>query len=469
LSNQAIKSKTGIDLGEALEKKSIEEILDEDIIKQIKELKSKFEQIVKLLISKDCDDKLIIMIDDLDRIKPVRALEFLEAIKNFLDVESCVFLIAVDYSVIQTGMVEKLGRTAQELQGKSYFDKIIQVPFSMPSSSYQINKYIMFLLGWDFDKGNYFQINESRDKFFLKISNKEIKEIDVFFFTNITSLTVGKNPRSIKRAVNYANLLRMIVQSNRKGTGNRWTLEDAKFLYPLACMQLAWPELFTHFVNEPDPNTFALMQDFDYLQGLKGMNRLFKRVHNPEETMSNITGFIDEFLYLIDHNHDGNIDSDEFNPIWDMMVDANLTTSKKSLKKTYWENLENLARKHASVEQSKLITEVINLFQDSNSLWNNSRKFNLLMAGQRFYNITWNRRQIGSFVSIGKEPFTMYLKAEWTDFTLKLNEDFRRFISDCQSIGHLGIGAIKVDLFEIVTSNESMKIINDLFNALELE
>ena len=50
----------------------------------------------------------LILLDDLDRIKPIRALELLEAIKNFLDAEKCVFILAVDYSVIEQGMVQKL-------------------------------------------------------------------------------------------------------------------------------------------------------------------------------------------------------------------------------------------------------------------------------------------------------------------------------------------------------------------------
>ena len=51
-------------------------------------------------------------------------LELLESIKNFLDVPGCVFVLAVDYEVVQQGMKEKLGVDIQKMSGKSFFDKI---------------------------------------------------------------------------------------------------------------------------------------------------------------------------------------------------------------------------------------------------------------------------------------------------------------------------------------------------------
>jgi predicted KAP-like P-loop ATPase len=116
LGNQVIQNNTGIDLINAATDDREASFLDNDIVVQIRRMKNEFSNLVKTLVPNELD-RLVIMIDDLDRIKPVRALEFLESIKNFLDVESCVFVMAVDYSVIQSGMIEKLGRSAQELQG----------------------------------------------------------------------------------------------------------------------------------------------------------------------------------------------------------------------------------------------------------------------------------------------------------------------------------------------------------------
>lgn len=473
LGNQVLKEHSGLDLQAAVEDEE-SNIIDDDIVIKIRQMKDEFSKLVKALVV-DNRDRLIIMVDDLDRIKPVKALEFLEAIKNFLDVESCIFVMAVDYSVIQSGMIEKLGRSAQELQGKSYFDKIIQVPFVMPSISYEIDKYVMSLLGWNYspEKDTYEQIEgEERDQYFLKTRARTITKSEAEFFTNITQLTVGNNPRSIKRAVNYANLLRMVVQSQwansrEKGTRKEWSMADAKVLYPLSCMQLAWPELFAHFSKEPNLNGLSLMQDFDYLENLKGMKTLLKRVHNPEETMSNITGFIDEYIALIDANGDGTISHEEFSPIFKMMVDANLTSARYIGLEEDWKKLQEMIMENMKDKNdTDMIKKVFALFRNNKSKWHHGNKFSLLSAGKKFYNITWSRKQIGSFASTQSDPVQFYLKGEFCIYNELVDDDTRPFISDVGSLGHYGIGNIRVDILKIAQKPNGIEIMNSIFDAM---
>ena len=476
LGNQVVQKHTGLDLMNAAAAAEESSFLDNDIVILIRKMKDEFCNLVQALVPNE-RDRLVIMIDDLDRIKPVRALEFLEAIKNFLDVESCVFVMAVDYSVIQSGMVEKLGRSAQELQGKSYFDKIIQVPFTMPSGSYQIDKYIMSLLGWNHtgvDGCNYERIEEDRERFFLAASRtKSIDKKDVDYFTNITALTVGHNPRSIKRAINYANLLRMVVQSQWSaksvtGTRKEWTIGDAMVLYPLACMQLAWPELFVHFADAPNPNTLALMQDFDYLQNLKGMDALFKRVHNSYEIMSNITGFIDEFIGLVDKNGDGQISMAEFKPIWQMMLDSNMTSSKFRSIEEEWQTLKTIIFSQMGDKKDlSLVDKVFRLFRHDLSLWNDQRNFDLLGAGKKFYNVTWARKQIGSIVSTQSQPLQFYLKGNHALYCEAVTEDAMPFLVDVQNVGHYGTGDTRVEIVDIAKKPDGLNLMNSIFNAMQ--
>jgi hypothetical protein len=477
LGNQVVKKQTGLDLiNAAATGENEQSFLDNDIVVQIRQMKDQFSELVKALVPND-RDRLVIMIDDLDRIKPVRALEFLEAIKNFLDVESCIFVMAVDYSVIQSGMIEKLGRSAQELQGKSYFDKIIQVPFSMPSCSYQIDKYIMSLLGWNYTGSNgcnYERIEEDRERFFLaSIRAKSISKKDVEYFTNITALTVGHNPRSIKRAVNYANLLRMVVQSqwsakSDAGTRREWTLGDAMMLYPLACMQLAWPELFFYFADEPNPNTLALMQDFDYLQTLKGMDSLFRRVHNPDETMSNVTGFIDEFIALIDKDGNGQISMEEFKPVRQMMVDANMSSTKYRSVEEDWQIIIDMIYKNMGDRKDQaLVDRVLDLFKNEHSLWSDRGKFRLLGAGQKFKNVTWLKRQVGSIVSTQSNPVQFYLKGDYNLYLETVNEEVKPFLFDVHGVGHYGTGDTRVDIINIANTPDGLNSMNNIFNAMQ--
>ena len=95
-------------------------------------LKANFaEQVKKRLENTGCD-RVVVFIDDLDRILPMRAVEILESLKNFVDVEGTVFVIACDYEVVRKGLKAKFDVSEDDLEGRSFFDKIIQVPFRMP-------------------------------------------------------------------------------------------------------------------------------------------------------------------------------------------------------------------------------------------------------------------------------------------------------------------------------------------------
>ncbi|MGA9572840.1 MAG: P-loop NTPase fold protein, partial [Lysobacterales bacterium] len=107
-----------------------------DISGQMLSFRTEFEKLVALWVSSGDGRRLVIFVDDLDRIRPAMALELLEAIKNFIDVPGCVFVMTLDYEVVQRGMLEKLGRDLQKTSGKAFFDKLIQLPFVVPTTSY---------------------------------------------------------------------------------------------------------------------------------------------------------------------------------------------------------------------------------------------------------------------------------------------------------------------------------------------
>ncbi len=88
--------------------------------------------------------RLVVFIDDLDRCLPEKAVEVLEAIKLFLDVPGCVFMLGLDDKVIARGVEIKYrqlmadaegdGERRQQrlVEGARYLEKIIQLPFQLP-------------------------------------------------------------------------------------------------------------------------------------------------------------------------------------------------------------------------------------------------------------------------------------------------------------------------------------------------
>ncbi|NNE05178.1 MAG: hypothetical protein HKO64_12380 [Xanthomonadales bacterium] len=356
-----------------------------------------FNELVGLWIDSGEGRRVVLFIDDLDRIPPAEALGLLESIKNFIEVPGCVFVLAVDYDVVQHGMAERLGKAIQKTSGKAFYDKIIQLPFVMPSSSYRLDNYIMGLL--------------PRTGFPILADPSPEKAA---YFVDITVCTVGRNPRNIKRVMNYANLLERI-RSQDNGPSNE---REAKILYALVCMQIAWPELFSHFVNEPTVDTVTSLENWDYLDKLPDAQALLDRVPDSEKFKNDVATFFDTLFSVLDENDDGQIDSRELEPVVDVMTMARMTAVEG------WERPRDFfVRKvrENNAGRSKLIdTFLENVFMKS--VWYLGSECQYRKSGGRYVTIVHNGCQIGSLVSLPKEPFVFRLAMSPEKVSLGLKE-----------------------------------------------
>ena len=214
--------------------------------KTISELKKQLEELVKQV--KDSKEnpfqKVIIYVDDLDRIEPKNAVAILELLKNIFSVPNCVFILAIDYQVVVKGLEHKFGKqTAEnEWEFRAFFDKIIQLPFMMPMGQYNIGKYVENLL--------------------IDIGFVESKDLADYDIREIILRTIGGNPRSIKRLVNSVSLIQIFTEtkinqeSNTTGTENiddDISDEDKKFLlFSLLCLQIAHPYIYSLLTEKPN-------------------------------------------------------------------------------------------------------------------------------------------------------------------------------------------------------------------------
>ena len=73
--------------------------------------------------------RLVVFVDDLDRCLPEKAIQVLEALKLFLDVEGCIFVLALDDEAIESAVRR---RYQGEVKAREYLEKIIQLPFILP-------------------------------------------------------------------------------------------------------------------------------------------------------------------------------------------------------------------------------------------------------------------------------------------------------------------------------------------------
>ena len=204
----------------------------------IMQLKDEIAKLIADALAKDKNKSgFIFYIDDLDRIDPPVAVEILELLKNIFDLEKCVFVLAIDYDVVIKGLKPKFGELteANEREFRSFFDKIIQLPFSMPVASYNVDTFLVDAL----NKIEFFTKEELEDS---TLAEK---------LSEITRLSVGTNPRSLKRLTNTLALISIIYEEQKGNPAGAVTLLDKLVNYALVCVQIAYPYIYNQLAEEP--------------------------------------------------------------------------------------------------------------------------------------------------------------------------------------------------------------------------
>lgn len=180
----------------------------------------------------------LFFIDDLDRIDPPVAVQILELLKNLFEVEHCVFILAIDYDVVVKGLVPKFGPLTDrnEREFRSFFDKIIQLPFTMPVPTYQITEYLAAALT---EIGYYAEPD-------LRGMAGETALIELL--TRMVKLSTGANPRGVKRLINTLSLINIM---HTVGGQDALTASERLFAFGAVCVQIAYPAIYNMLLMEP--------------------------------------------------------------------------------------------------------------------------------------------------------------------------------------------------------------------------
>ena len=356
----------------------------DDLSQEMIHFKKNFQELA-LVWADDGKKRVVICVDDLDRVQPVIALEMLEAIKNFLDVDGCVFVLAVDFEVIQAGMKEKLGVDVQKTSGKSFFDKIIQLPFNMPKDSYDLKAYL--------------------GKLISETDLPYAEKMDKGYLCEITSSSVGSNPRSIKRVMNYARLINLIRDEN-KSREESFSTRDSEILYAIICLQIAWPELFAHFLSDPTSDMMLNMENWEYLDRTPQLKPLFERAPDEERLKNNISTFFDTLFNKLDEDGDGQISDKEFESVMKVMKMAQFTSV--DIKPRPRDQLMQLIKNNSKGNQ-EITSFLENVYQHS-SIYLNS-EFVYRPSGTRYVTLVYKRKQLGSLVTLKSNPLVIRLNA----------------------------------------------------------
>ena len=209
-----------------------------DEITMVREFRDDF----KKMLDKSKIEKLVVIIDDLDRCTPDRLIENLEAIKLFLNVDKTAFVIGADPRIVRhaielrykTDGIENSSdvESRNERIVSDYLEKLIQVPYYLPKlTDNEVETYLSLLfcqkeLGSDFNKVlEAFctaRENNRYDVFGLGDIDSILKPEEKSKLTNSVSIIASLapiiteglkgNPRQIKRFLNTYSLRDRLVR-----------------------------------------------------------------------------------------------------------------------------------------------------------------------------------------------------------------------------------------------------------------
>ena len=192
-------------------------------LRHIEQFQNEFHKLVK---ENFADQRLVIFVDDLDRCLPEKAIEVLEAIKLFLDVEGCVFILGIDEEVITRGLAARYREAGTLINGQElsfstrYIEKLIQLPFHLPP----------------------IEAREMRS--YINLLNVAWPHPDC---AHVFAEGLSPNPRQIKRTINVFLLLWRLAEKRRSSLGDSVTpLRLAK----VVILQTAHPRVFEHIKSD---------------------------------------------------------------------------------------------------------------------------------------------------------------------------------------------------------------------------
>ena len=390
----------GEEVGEALQdagseaKSIITKNKEQDLspVQAVKVLKKQFQEAVLNKIGKSSKDRLVFFIDDLDRLNPGKAVEVLEILKLFLDCDKCVFVLAIDYSVVSQGVRVKYGDSIDDSKGRSFFDKIIQVPFKMPTAQYNLKNYV--------------------GKFLESIDIKNPSEQMLSNYSQLIEYSIGSNPRAMKRIFNAYLLLSKVTKI--KGEQSDW---DKEMLFAVLCLQLSFEELYLYLAKNLDEcNSQEFMERLYNIDSYRDAEdgdednessiltddnlKLIGKKYDDQK-LNNLLKFMKVFVEVIDQNGDGDLSEEELNAFYSVINISSITAAvdnvEVSAKATYTEE-EHVQRALPQIQQiyQDLKQKVMTL---GNISFDPKKEYMVMNnKGNRFASVVFRKKKVALFL-----------------------------------------------------------------------
>jgi formylglycine-generating enzyme required for sulfatase activity len=182
------------------------------------------------------EGRLVVFVDDLDRCIPEKAIQVLEAIKLFLDVPGCMFVLGLDAEAIEAAV---RARYKGEVKAREYLEKIVQLPFILPPIE---------------------------DEAMLSYVQSLAPALPDPRCAEVFAQGLKLNPRQVKRTLNIYLLLSRLVQKRQQLQDTITPVRLAK----IVAIQHAYPDFYALLRLRPG-----------YLPELEGYFRTVQRGERP--------------------------------------------------------------------------------------------------------------------------------------------------------------------------------------------
>ena len=203
--------------------------------------------------------RLVIFIDDLDRCLPEQAIGVLEAIKVFLDIQGCVFVLGVDREIIERGIRVRYKEFALAgdaagvfpVAERDYLEKIVQIPFALPPLA--PNTMSAFLCS--------------------RLPSVLDTEGDVALVAALMTAGLQRNPRKVKRSFNIFRLHMSLDRAHGRQTA-------AGLIAKLTVIQTSFADLYERIARDP----LVLRQVEQIVRGMPGAGAIGQELRDAVGT-----------------------------------------------------------------------------------------------------------------------------------------------------------------------------------------
>jgi hypothetical protein len=251
-------------------------------------------------------ERVVVLVDDLDRCLPSDVLGAFEAIKLFLSVKRMGFVIAADEGFIRESLREALNRNGRGRFAERYTEKVIQLPFTLPHlTSAGAEAYITLLYAQhECEDGDQMEAivaaSEERrntgnapyapSHLVGQLPSKEMA-LQAASMVRGMSATVSSTPRQLKRFLNNFAVRLTLLDATSSAI-------DAGVVMKLWILEQNFPEQFLEITPLPAAERAALLEQWESGEPDDAYSEAFRSWAGEGALLSEVPELVTVYLSL---------------------------------------------------------------------------------------------------------------------------------------------------------------------------